>query len=62
MARVGPQRHKKTKHIYTLYADQGRDNEIPYSYTLRSGLTLLHAAAITELQIMFLTVVVKHTI
>jgi hypothetical protein len=59
MARVGPQRHKKTKHINTLYADQGRDNGIQYSCTLRSGLTLFHAAAITELQIMFLSVVVK---
>jgi len=62
MARVGPQRHKKAKHMYTLYADQGRDNGIPYSCTLRSGLTLLYAAAIAELQIMFLTVVVKQTI
>jgi hypothetical protein len=62
MARVGPERHKKTKHIYTLLADQGRENGIPCSCTLRSGLTLLHAAAITELQIVFLTVVVKQTI
>jgi hypothetical protein len=62
MSRVGPQRHKKTNHIYTLYADQGRDNGIPYSCTLRSVLILLHAAAITELQIIFLTVVVNQTV
>jgi len=62
MVRNGPQRHKKTKHIYTLYADQGRGNGIPYSSTLRSNLTLLHAGTITELPIMFLTVAVKLTI
>jgi hypothetical protein len=53
---------REKKHICILYADQGRDNAIPYSCTLRPGLTLLHAAAITELQIVFLTVVVKQTI
>jgi hypothetical protein len=53
---------EKTKYISTLYSDQGRDNDIPYSCTLRSGLTLLHVAAVTELQIVFLTVVVKQTI
>jgi len=45
-----------------LYADQGRDNGIPYSCTLRSGLALLHAAAIAEMKIMFMTVVFEQTI
>jgi hypothetical protein len=62
MARVGSQRRKKTKHICILYADQERENGIPYTCTLRVVLTLLHAAAITELQIMFVTVVVKQTV
>jgi hypothetical protein len=58
---LGRRATRKTKHISTL-ADQGRDNEIPYSCTLRSGLTLLLAATVTELQIVFLTVFVKQTI